>query len=186
MTNKNRANNVSRLKKIIGSVKKFFSRENGRKQKLREQQTTIEEQKKLIQQLQKSQTEQEEQIRVLNERIEQSEKSQPSTTERPKIIKKQGTEIKEEKSSDFFPQKHGSRVQAILKLPKKVKYGMRGWYTDTIPFNIHGEYELQNAISQKEGYEDQMEYVSLKFYDTQSDQEISIEQVREFLEADAE
>ena len=117
--------------------------------------------------------------------MEQSEKSQSARANSKKIIK-QSVEIKEEKSSDFFPQKNGSRVQAILKLPRKVKYEMSGWLTDSIPFNIHGEYELQNAISQKESYEDEMKSVSLKFYDTRSGQEIPIEQVKGLIGGDAE
>lgn len=184
MTNKNRANNVSRLKKIISSVKKLFSRASSRKQKLRNQQTIIEEQKKLIQQLQKSQTEQEEQIRVLNERMEQSEKSQ-SETAKPKKIKKQSVEIKEEKASDFFPQKHGSRFQARLDFEEYVKYGMNGWSTKTVIVNVsfgeQGKTDIQHAQSIKEAYEEEGNKVKMRFLDLENEEEVSLDRLLELM-----
>ncbi len=185
MTNEKRLNKGSPLKKLFSSFKEFFSRANNRKQKLRDQQAVIEEQKKLIQQLQKSQTESEEQIRVLNERIEQGEKSQQKASGQPKKLKRRVTEVTNEKSSDFFPEKHGSRVQARIDFDAPVRYGMSGWSTKTIVVNVNdgeqGKADIQNAQSIMEGYQEEGRKAELRFIDLEDKEEISLERVLELI-----
>ena len=116
--------------------------------------------------------------------MEQSEKSQ-SATGKSKKMKKQSVEIKEEKSSDFFPQKHGSRFQARLDFEEYVKYGMNGWSTKTVIVNVsfgeQGKTDIQHAQSIKEAYEEEGNKVKMRFLDLENEEEVSLDRLLELM-----